>query len=167
MGRLKQILPAVIAALSFAAPISAQEAGALNSSVLEDLGPVGVAINPAPTMEEAGVTRHSLRVQVELVLRQAGITLSDTSSKILYVLPHVMTVETEGGSTSGYVYSLSAQLWEDATTMRGGHRTGVVTWQYPSSLGVVPNRADLESALGEIVEGVAREFANDYLRENQ
>jgi hypothetical protein len=106
------------------------------------------------------VPSATLQTQVELQLRQSGITVDPIRAARLELL---IAVFRPDGLPDNYIYSAQLQLEERALTRRGPS-ADVVTWQSEVVLGLAL-RDDPERFRGAI-QGLVQEFVNAYLAAN-
>ena len=113
-----------------------------------------------PVAERDGFTRSQLRTDVELRLRQAGITVGPTLTGHLYV--NVDTVKSDNGQT--YAYNILVQYMQPVVLARDPKASiFATTWETGGVHMVAANR------LREVRRSVANyvdHFINAYLEQN-
>jgi hypothetical protein len=105
--------------------------------------------------ERAGLTKAQLQSDVELWLRQKGITIDSRAPEQFYV-----NVDTANNSTGGYAYGVDVGFRQPATLQRTGKTVLADTWS-DGTVGSI-NSAKLASTvrdkLRELLDGFIKEY---------
>ena len=129
--------------------------------IIEDLGDGGKSL---------GLTKASIKTDVELRLRQSSIEVLNTEegldrpgSPYLYV--NVLAVKQ--GNRESFVYSIYAILRQSVILERSPDTQGLVatTWKSTGGIGIVPSDS-LNSELRQGVQDQVDDFINAYLAAN-
>lgn len=127
--------------------------------MIEDLPPVA---------KELGITKESLKTEVELKLRLAGIRVYskeealENLSPTLYV--NFNTVENIIGGIKFYPFSISVEIVEPAQIRRNAYTTTVITWRKGAVGG--SKEENLIMQMRKALKIVTDPFLNDYLAVN-
>jgi len=113
----------------------------------------------------AGLTESTLKTDVELKLRKAGIRVLTKDEWLLtqgypYLYVNVTAIELK--SPQEFIYSVNVGLTEDVILSRNRSiETSATTWK-KSALGITPDLRAVREAVGDQVD----KFMNDYLAVN-
>jgi hypothetical protein len=165
-GILKRGFYAVVLACLMTSPLLADDETA--RSTLKGLRVLKVVVENLPEYAERdGLVRDTVQTDVELKLRQAGITVSSDASvrsqATVYV--NVNPLKLSGPSSGLYAYSVSLELTQPVRLIRDPGVWAVAsTWKARGSVGTVGG-GNL-SRIRDSVRDATDEFINDYLAVN-
>jgi hypothetical protein len=143
--------------------------GISNRATLRGLKGIGVLVEKLPLeVEQEGLKRHQLQMEVESKLRTAGIKVltkeeafNTPGEPFLYINLNVNTAKTEGDI---YPYSIDLLFIQKVSLVRDPKQTTyAVTW---STGGVGSIGKPIVGQLGESVEAMVDVFIKAYLTEN-
>ena len=123
--------------------------------------------NLDPQIEKDGLTKNSIKRDVEMMLRKAKIkTLSKgewfdvTGSPYLYVNANVLKLP----DTKEYIYSISIALKQNVYPVREPIEIlGAATWSVGGIIGITPNLDKIRTSVRELVN----KFIKTYLSVNK
>ena len=137
-------------------------------ATLAGLTGVEVAVEPMdPDAEKDGLAQSTLRTDVELTLRQAGIRVLTSDGRLAapgmpYLYLSVGTAKNEPGF---YAYDIDLELKQEVRLTRNPAITSMATtWSAPGWVGAVGSRN--LSKVREGVRDVLDQFLNAYLAAN-
>jgi len=150
--------------------ISAQTDAAEVKS-LRGLQGVDVLIESLPSdAKKAGVTKRQLRIEVEVELRKAGISVltedeSLNAPGMSYLYVHVNAVALTESLEGSYIFSVRVELKQYVYLGRDRSiGTTAITWQR-GAVGTV-GTDNFRKSVRETVRDYVNEFINDYLTVN-
>jgi hypothetical protein len=150
----------ILALPLLAAPARGQD-GAAQRATLKGVTIIEVVVEEMdPVAERDGLTRSQLRTDVELRLRQAGITVGPTLTGHLYV--NVDTVKSDHGQT--YAYNVVVQYVQQVVLARDPKALVFATTWETGGVGMI-----VVDRLREVRQDVANyvdQFIKAYLEQN-
>src|SRR3989442_2679525 len=165
MRRVDCVTVLILACLTPALATAADEIG---RESLKGLRAVHVVIERmSPEAERDGLPRDTIQTDVELKLRQAGITVSSKSEPpaFAYIYVNVNTLKAAPPTSGLYAYCVHVELVQGVTLARNAKvLTYAPTWRALGSVGTVV--AVKLSRVREVVRDAVDEFINDYLAVN-
>lgn len=144
--------------------------GKSNLATLRGLSGVGVLVEKLPTeVEQEGLTKNQLQIEIESKLRAAGIrvltkeeSLRTLGEPYLYININVNTAKTESDI---YPYTIDVMLIQKVSLLRNPEQTTyAVTWS-TGGIGSIGKQtlSQLHGSIGEVVDV----FIKAYLTANQ
>jgi len=138
-------------------------------ATLAGLTGVGVVVEAMdPDAEKDGLTTSTLRTEVELKLRQAGIRVLTEAERAVapgspFLYLRVATMKSDGVGV--YIYNITLELVQEVRLTRNPAITMLATtWRVGGFLGIIQHRN--LSQVRESVRDVMDQFLNAYLAAN-
>ncbi len=121
-------------------------------------------------LKGAGISSGQLKTEVELLLRQSGISVTTTVDGTIHLIVTVNGFETILGNdkTEGFVFIVNVEVWQ----MVRLHRltpvivTGATTWRTATGYGFSPKRPSARDYITRQVTIRTKQFINAYLEAN-
>jgi hypothetical protein len=116
-------------------------------------------------IQRAGLSKSTLKSDVEVKLRQAGLLVVEPSSSDGIVWVELVALDRDEEEPR-YAYAMNLQFWQRVSLERNGSRSGAITWQTSLMVGIAGSGRFTDLARQTIRDNVDT-FLTAYLAANK